>query len=383
MSKAINGYKSFYKGGCWTTATDELLLKATLLKGKEALESWHEWRRRFGEGKIAGNSFRLFPQLYKNLRDIGVENSQLQQYREAYKLVWFKNEVLFERAAGLLKSFEDAGIKTMMLKGSALAVFYYKDNGLRWMSDFDFLVPTEKVRQAADLLIKLNWEPSWLSVVRYLEEYLYTRHSHPFSNSSGQEIDLHWNSLFLCRYPCADDDFWQGAIPKKIRGVSTCILNPTDQFLHVCVHGVMSPDPAHLEWIADAAVIVNTSLNEIDWDRFVKQAQKNSLVPPVYETINYLKGLLGLAIPDKVLQDLQKIHVPDASRIRYELLTFPRGVRSYFIFFEDYSQRAGISGFWDRLLAFPRFLKLAWHLDSSIKIPGFIFDWYSRRIFKK
>ena len=371
------------RGGCWPSPTEELLLRAALLKGDDAVASWHEWKKRVGNEEVPYNSYRLFPQLYKNLKDLDVEASELKKLKEAYISIWYQNEHLFKQAFAVLRSFNDADIPSMVLKGGALAVFYYQDNGLRRMADLDLLVPRKRTAQAAHLLIQHGWTPQWLPSIKFDERYLYARNSHPFRHSSGAEIDLHWHMLFGCRYPGADDDFWQGAIQKRMGEAATCILNPSDQLLHVCVHGTMSPKPAHLEWIADAAAVIRTSSNTIDYDRIVSQAKKHALVAPVRDALNYIKGLLALPVPDKALQALQKTHVSNFDRIKFRILARPRGALFYFIYYSEYSNRIGTKGLWERMTGFPSFLKLVWHLNSLREIPKVIFEGYKRKILKQ
>ena len=123
--------------------------------------------------------------------------------------------------------------------------------GLRPMSDFDVLVHSGQVFSAILELQKLAWTPTYRKEKRFREKYLASRHAHAFENkASGHEFDLHWYSLGDDFQAEAVDDFWDGAVSTQIQGVSTCVLNPTDQLLHVCLHGIAMDAVPPLGWIA-------------------------------------------------------------------------------------------------------------------------------------
>ena len=49
---------------CWPSRQQELLLKASLLRGKEALSAWEEWRSDVDIEQVDVASHRLLPLLY-------------------------------------------------------------------------------------------------------------------------------------------------------------------------------------------------------------------------------------------------------------------------------------------------------------------------------
>jgi hypothetical protein len=135
------------------TPNQELLLKAALFSGEDALEAWSKWRDAVDwEGHFEPGSFRLLPLLYNNLHKHGVDDSAMGKLKGIYRQAWSKNQTLFHEMAKVIEFLQNAGIKTMLLKGASLSLLYYKNNGSRPMADIDVLVPLKQARLADELL---------------------------------------------------------------------------------------------------------------------------------------------------------------------------------------------------------------------------------------
>jgi hypothetical protein len=310
---------------CWPTKEQELLLRASLLPGREAVDAWQGWGSSADIDLLDQGSFRLLPLLYRNLSRHEVKEPLLGRLKGVYRATWYKNQMLFHTAAGFLRSLHRAGIPVMILKGAALATMYYRDAGLRAMDDFDFLVPTEQALQAIDLLVGLGWKPvPWRQT--FNEEYLTVLHAHQFNDGTGYGFDLHWHMLSDGCYAGADEDFWNGAIRTEIHDAPVYALNAADELLHTCVHGTRwSPVPP-LRWLADAMIIVRDAQSEIDWSRLVWLAQGRRLILPVRQTLDYLRTKLDAPIPPSVLEDFQQAPVSRAEYTEHERITRSPGL---------------------------------------------------------
>ncbi|MFH1303080.1 MAG: nucleotidyltransferase family protein, partial [Planctomycetota bacterium] len=110
---------------------------------------------------------------------------------------------------------------------------------------------------------------------------LNVRHGHEFNNPMGQSLDLHWHVVAGCCYPGADREFWDMAISISGYDVPTKSLCPTDQLLHVCVHGAKWNSIPSIRWVADAFVIVNSSSSQIDWNRLSALADRFNVSLPL------------------------------------------------------------------------------------------------------
>lgn len=389
-----------HDGSCWPTKQQELLLQASLLKGSDALEALHKWKSAVDTDQLDLSSYRLLPLLYRNIRAHNMTDPLMNIFKGVYRSTWYKNQLLFHNMANLLRFFHEAGIQTMILKGAALTVLYYKDHALRPMQDFDVMVPIEQIFAAINLLRNLHWTPISELTNDLLDTYLSTRHAYTFVDAANHEFDLHWHLLYECLETNADDDFWDAAVPIRVSDVSTCTLNPTDQLFHVCVHGIRWNYVPPLRWIADAMMILNTSPT-IDWDRLIVQAQKRRLILPLRDSLVYLRDLLNAPIPSGFLNNIHNMSVSDSELGReYNARIGP--IKSGWIgwignlpeLWSYYSRMTSSFSLLRSLVGFLRFLQFVWEADYFWQIPFYaaframrrtwkMVVWYKRRFFFK
>jgi hypothetical protein len=372
------------QGSC-PTKQQELLLRAALLREEEAIPAWEEWMTIVNLDEIDEGSYRLLPLVYHNLHAHNIDSLLMQRLKGLRRHTWYKNQMTINTMAALLRSFRDAGITTLILKGAALVLLYYEDYGLRPMNDFDILVPAEEARNAVSVLRELNWTPRALSFKELTERCLLFKHAQPFDDASGREFDLHWHVLFTCLESTADEDFWNAAIPISVEDVPTFALCATDQLLHVCAHGAWWDPVPPVRWVADAMVILNAT-PDIDWDRLIEQARRCRLLLPIKETLGYLHDGLGASIPSAVLQSLRSMPVSNAEQLEYKVRTCPNDLRGpimeLWLQYMQYSRSLGGASLLRRASGFPRFLQFSWGIKHLWQVPFYIVAKGMRRIWK-
>lgn len=368
---------------CWPTAEQRLLLRAALLEGASAVAAWREWRQRVDLDGIDEASGRLLPQLARNLSLLGVEDPILPRLRGVRRRVWTQNTERLIETASLVRMLEEAGVATMVLKGAALATLYYPDRGLRPMTDTDVLVPTRQARPVMALLMERGWTPEgWIPEARRPELTLGVHHAHEFRHPSGQSLDLHWHVLWECGALDADDDFWAAAVPLDLRGTLTRTLCPTDQLLHVCVHGARWSGAPSLRWAADAHMILQRQGISIDWDRLVDQSCRRGLVLPMRATLSLLAEILEAPVPPGVLATLRGIAVPWTQRVEHA--TGTRAARPPSIALLNrachHHRLSAGQTFARSLFGFPRYLRLSYEQESFRGLAGVMRRKIRRRI---
>lgn len=361
---------------CWPTREQELLLQASLWQGKRAIEAWVQWQSATDMDNLDPGSFRLLPLLYRNLSALGIDEPIMSKLKGIYRQAWYRNQMTFHRIATLLPAFQDAGIQTLLLKGAALTVLHYQDYGLRPMTDIDLLVPTEQTLAAVDLLAKLGWDPKWTARTGFSDTLLSNRHSHTFKDASGHELDLHWHVLYESCYPAADDDFWDGAVTICVQELETRALNPTDQLLHVCVHGAASNFVPPIRWAADAMMILRTSETEIDWDQLVVYAEKRRLSLPMRDSLSYLKQSLKAPIPGAILDSLHNMPVSRFERLVYQATVGPDSPYRFplrtWMQCVRLERGAGDKSLQPNPLVIPGFLRQRWGLEHTWQVPFYL-----------
>ena len=87
----------------FATKDQELLLRAALLKGADAVEAWNEWKSAVDwEGHLDNGSFRLLPLLYTNLKRLEVRDPLMGKLKGIYLKAWYENQRLFFEASKIL-----------------------------------------------------------------------------------------------------------------------------------------------------------------------------------------------------------------------------------------------------------------------------------------
>lgn len=355
--------KTAYIGHNWPTPYQTLLLRASLCRGEEAINAWHEWGRDYESRELEGDSFRLLPLLYYNLRRLGLKGPAMDKLRGVYKRAWYDNQLLLHRLSGVLKTLAASGIETMVLKGAALSVMYYPEPWLRPMTDVDILVPSSKVRSTMEVLQASGHRPEH-RIPESLPDFTYAL---SFMLDQTRVLDLHCRIMLECRWNSPDEDLWRGALPLDILGATTLALNPTDQLLHVCVNATRWENAPQVRWIADAVTIMNKS--EIDWNHLKAQALKLHLVLPLRETLHYLHFEHDAPIPPHLLEELRRLAVTRFENNRHKAFARPHPLLGALPVMW-LNHRLSTPNLRTRLLGFPAFLQYVFQLDSLREVPG-------------
>lgn len=369
------------EAGCWPTPDQELLLRAALLQGEAALESWNAWRRNVNIDVIDYGSHRMIPQLYRNLQRHGVKDPLMDRLKGVYRYYLYKNEILMHRIGALLAAFEEAGIDTMVLKGAALIQLYYKESGLRPMLDADVLVHAHQAEQAMQVLTKLQWKP-----LRFLQPRMRIPivHSTPFEDGGGRQLDLHWHLFWECFNAKDGDDYWKHAVPIKIGGVKTLALSPTDQLLHTCWHGARWNEVPPIRWVADAMAILGASAGEIEWTSLLKKAQRHRIVLPVKDALEYLKKKFDAPVPESVIESLAAVRISKMERENYELTLNPTAPpttsKILRMLYYDYRWLSSSTSSRSKTLTFAKHLQAKWNIDHLWHVPLYMSMRMVRRV---
>ncbi|MEJ2685077.1 MAG: nucleotidyltransferase family protein, partial [Candidatus Sulfobium sp.] len=302
----------------FATKDQELLLRAALLKGTDAVEAWKEWQSDTDwEGHLDNGSFRLLPLLYVNLRRLQVKDPLMGKLKGIYLKAWYENQRLFFEASKIIDYLHNEGIQTIVLKGIPLAVLHYRNYGVRPMSDIDILVPASQAVLTADALKRAGWSPTAYESLDVTMQY---RHSQQFIGESGTEVDLHWNIMMESTRVDPASDFWSKAVPIKIQGVPSNALDPTDMLFHVIVHGIKwNPEPP-IRWIADAMTIIQSNNLDIDWTRIISQAKKYMVSLQVKEGLHYLYDKFQAPVPKTIMDNINAMPVSYLERFEYRRL---------------------------------------------------------------
>ncbi|WP_297525839.1 nucleotidyltransferase family protein [Sulfurovum sp.] len=357
---------------------DTLLLKAILLPQKEAIEAWETWLRIVNVDTLEAGTQRLFPLLYVKLKEYNIDHPLMNKFKGIYRQTWYKNQMIFHNATPILKQFHEAEIDCLLLKGVALTILYYKDMGIRHMSDLDILVSPNNVRRAIQILQDLGYQPKEEFIFPFKESYLYLQHSIDFVHKDNkQEVDLHWHIFFKNCGLHDDDSLWQNKQPVQLNGFPLYTLDATDHLMHVCIHGLRFNELSPIRWIVDAKIIIDQ--NEIAWERLIEEIKKRKVVLLFSYAMQYLSSEFNVNIPKNVLERISTIHIEkieydeeniDNQKANKGIPSTKEVFRWYKTNFIRYSQaRATSPYFYLRPSSYFDYLMYCWKLSSVTELP--------------
>ncbi len=352
---------SHTSGSPFPLVSQELLLKAALLRGEEMLTAFRKWKNLVDfEKDIEYASFRMLPLLYQNLHNNDVTDELMPRLKGIYRNSWSKNQFLFYKTGSVLKLFHQAGIKTIVMKGIPLSILIYKNYSTRPMADMDILILFSKADSAVELLKKYGWE---LHNPQYLEYNLKYGRSVTFTDKNKTELDLHWHPIFEAHDNISEDDFWGNTIPFQVGGIKTLSFCVTDLFFHTIVHGLRyNPEPP-IRWIADAMAILYSPDYEIDWERLLHHTKKFRVVLYMKDALKYLAKEFHADIPKDFFSEINKIKVTSADRLifnhaqKYGDKTPETFYEKIYSVYAGYIRQTSKNSFWGRQIGFLKYMR--------------------------
>lgn len=346
-------------GGYWPSAGQEVLLRAALLSGTDAIEAWRDLRPQLDVVGETRASRRLLPLLGANLRRLGIDDPLAADIEAIRRETAAKNRRLFDAGRHLLAVLAEAGIATLILKGGALVPQRYGDLGIRPMSDLDVVVPTSQAEAAIHALEDAGWSPRTAVTPAFI------RMQHAIDlleTGTSLKCDLHWHIYSECCGPDADDDLWAASRPLDFEGVVTRTLAPADQLLHLCVHGSRRARRPQLTWIPDALLVLQAG--GIDWPRLLAQARGRRFVLRVATMLAYLSRDFAAPVPDEVLTRLETLPVSRLERFEHWVVNQPQGLLGELPGYWCNYRRLRADGQVTSALGFPRYLQQTWRMTS-------------------
>lgn len=350
------------------TAAQRLVLRAALLPGADGVAAWREWRRTADLDTLDRGSTRLLPLLWHNLLANGVSDPWMPRFKGIYRHTWFANQVWMRRVRQVQARLAGRGIQPLALKGIALAHVAYPNPGLRPMDDLDLLVAPDESAAALDALA----DDGWRSPLARPDLVLQVVHGVELVSPGGEHLDLHGHLFQGSLLGELDARRRARAATLALPDGPLSVLEPTDQLLHVLVHGVESDPPAP-RWLADALLLVRGQAPSIDWPRLVDDAAAESRGVALAGALRELVDVFGaehVPVADPTLARLRARRWSLAERLEHRVAAGPR------IFGVGYLvQRLVDHRRWRRADArretgFLGYLRLNWGLASARDVPG-------------
>lgn len=272
------------------------------------------------------------PLLYKCIKEQSslLQSSDIPDYflrkiKIAYLATFLANEKIFKGLGELLKVFNKAGIKVVLLKGSHVAQFTYQDIGVRPMSDIDIMVKTSDLDKVEKLLFQdgynymerkqatYDWYKKQFNVEGQANIIKWCKaNGHqlwPFSNSKRiKKLEIHM-TIDRINSPFSIDmaGIWKRLSAVQMYGVDTLIFSPEDLLLHLSLHvSHQHKFRAHgLRPFCDIAAVISHYEHEIDWKQLQVRAHKWQAEKYIYISLRLSQEILGARVAGGVLRSLK------------------------------------------------------------------------------
>lgn len=282
------------------TREHRFLLEACLRPDERAVEAWRRWRSSADFDHLHGPSQRLVPLLYRNLQALGVRDPILRRYKGVWRYNWCKNHKRLARVSHLTRLLEEHSIPLVALKDLALILAHDQDVGVRPMSEIGLLVRPEHVPRALDVLAGAGHR-----ALRRRGDRFQLGHVANAADDS-LSIGLHWHAFPGRLDSESDAPFWSRArIATTVRlSADVLVMDRTDLFLHVIVHGVAFDRRPPIRWVPDAAAISRRP--GIAWERMADDAERLGLTHELAAALRELRAFVELDLPESVLDRLEQ-----------------------------------------------------------------------------
>lgn len=250
---------------------------------------------------------KIVPLLYHRLRthhpDLPIPPEAMGRMRQAYLDNTARNLMLSHNLAAVLKIFRRGCIPVIVLKGAHLAEFVYDNPALRFMGDLDLLVQRDDLMNIDALLLEMGCTPTAQNriVGRDNNEFVYVMPKRDVS------LEIHW-SILAPAFPFTIDtaEQWARSRPACIAGVDAAVLCPEDLLVHLCLHaGCTHGYEPGLKLFCDIGEILRHDGGGLDWDLVRRRTLAWGTGKCVYLTLLLTRELLGVAVPEGVMEDLK------------------------------------------------------------------------------
>jgi putative nucleotidyltransferase-like protein len=354
------------------SAEQELLLRAALLEGDAAREAYRLWCARTDIEHLDEGSYRLLPQLGRNLLRLGLDASHrddpvARRLTGVLRHTWSGNQVTLRLAQASVDRLAAAGIIPLVLPEVSL-LQYYGHLGARPVESLKLFVPEHGLSVALPVLGAQGWGP----LPRLAGPALHGALTGFRLDLGDQRLDLVARVLPNCASAETDDRLLAGAGPSGLGVSGARTLWPGDELLYTCRRAAQWDDIPAFRWLADGfTVVANGGI--ADWDRVLAQAERYDVSLALAESARYLAEALGAPIPASVWQRAAAGHPGWLARLDHRVRSRRPGALGRLpLLVLAFMQGHRSASLARRLRALPGFLQREWRLGSRTQVGRYL-----------
>ena len=166
----------------------------------------------------------------------------------------------------VLAALAAAELPVVLIKGAALLARWPAQTDTRPMGDFDLLAPVARMPDALKVLRRIGWQapaPHLLSAGDL-------RRGHAIGVRARQDIwiDLHWKPAAAIADPAYATAVLARAVPGRLGAREVAVAGLADHLFVLLAHAFFNAADRRIDWVAEAAALLNRAGPELDWGLF-------------------------------------------------------------------------------------------------------------------
>jgi hypothetical protein len=256
----------------------------------------------------------LAPFVFYRLRETGdlarLPADVQRGLQNAYYAAAGVNAVQRRETEAVLRALDDAGIETVLMKGTPLAYTVYAEPACRLKSDLDIWLPPAQLPAAIEALRPLGYAPYDKSNRPAAFISLTGGEQQLFGQDPGTGlVELQWPALrgeWVRRTAAVDHAaIWARRVVVSMEGRSAWAMAPEDLLIHLCLHLAINHgfgEPALRNLLDVHRVAARLAP---DWVAVAERAKAWRLATMLWTTLSLAGQLWGTPVPASVLAALQ------------------------------------------------------------------------------
>ncbi len=278
--------------------------------GEVSAARWNGITRYYCDNGLAGFALQALGNL-----EIAIPDCLRAELKTASSRTAASNLHLEARFGEVARTFNQAGIDILALKGCVLTRQVYKRCDLRPMVDIDVMLRPEEALEGCRLFERMGYSkgadllrPDFFPRFYYEVEY----HS---NEQLPVKFDVHARPFRAGRYRTIipDDGFWHGAVRMNVGPGWVLVPSPERMLVHLCCHAALHGASRPL-WLLDIKYYART-LTQIQWNDFLQLARRWNLAHPVLFAFKRAEAMFGRIVPGDIAEELECLPVSWKDRL--------------------------------------------------------------------
>jgi hypothetical protein len=268
-----------------------LLVRAALDKGKLGKRSFDKWKKRVRLTDIDYPSQKMLSAVGHHLS----EDQVSRQVLKVAKFTWLRSQMLLRAGFRAEDALRECGIPVVWIKGAGLLARTSTQVSNRQMEDIDLLIPVDQVSLAASCLKQAGFHSSADQELANDPKLITdSMHAIAFRDSTGAEVDLHWNAFKENAGSEVEKGLWQRSSGALLIDRETTVISPEDLLVQVIATNREGNDAY---WVLDASKILEDC--NIDFGLVFDIAKTQKLLISCFVAFSIISSFKPRLIPMK------------------------------------------------------------------------------------